>query len=312
MLSFSWTYAQQTAQYSNYQMNNFLLNPAVAGSYSYWNARAGFRLQWLGVEGAPRTYFATVHGPLKQKPKRSKSKRGQKQGVNHGVGFTASFDEVGAFSYAGFSGSYAAHLPLNKIWTLSLGASLGMKQTSINTNDLNFQQYPTDPSIVGGIYTETKPDVNLGGWLYSKTAFIGFSARQILQNDVNIGGEVEENNLSRLYNHYYFTGGVKLEVNYDWVFVPSVMLQAVRPAPLQVDLNTTFWYKSKVGLGLSYRHLDAIYATVEYVHNHMLEISYAYDLPLSGLSKYNSGTHEVIVGIRWNRKGGALCPDKYW
>lgn len=311
-LSFSWAYTQQETQYSNYQMNNFLLNPAVAGSYIYSNARVGCRLQWLGIEGAPRTYFASVQGPIKEKQKRSRSRRNQKNKPHHGIGLTTSSDKVGAFSYFNFSGTYAAHLPVNKVWTLSLGASLGLKQTTINTNNLHFQQNAVDPSIVGGVYSEMNPDANLGGWLYSDVAFIGVSARQILQSDINIALEMQENEYSRLYNHYYITGGIKHQMNADWSIVPSIMIQSVRPAPLQVDLNTTFWYQNKLGFGLSYRHLDAIYATVEYLYDNLLEIGYAYDLTISQLTRYNSGTHEIIIGIRWPRAPQVLCPAKFW
>ena len=115
-----------------------------------------------------------------------------------------------------------------------------------------------------------------------------------------------------LYNHYYLTGGLKFEINYDWSAIPSIMIQSVRSAPIQVDLNTTFWYQNQIGLGMSYRHLDAIYATVEYVHNNMLEISYAYDLTISELNRYNQGSHEVIVGIRWNTRKDIFCPAKFW
>ena len=141
---------------------------------------------------------------------------------------------------------------------------------------------------------------------------MGISARQVLQGDINVGIETEENEFSKLYNHYYFTGGFKTEITIDWSFVPSIMIQSVRPSPVQVDLNTAFWYQNRIGFGLSYRHLDAIYATVEYIHNNMLEISYAYDLTISQLNRYNQGTHEVIIGVRWNRRRDVLCPTKFW
>ena len=51
--------AQQEAQYSNYNMNSFMLNPAVAGSKAFLNAKLGMRSQWVGIEGSPQTQFAS-------------------------------------------------------------------------------------------------------------------------------------------------------------------------------------------------------------------------------------------------------------
>lgn len=308
LVSLSWTYAQQEAQFSNYIMNNFMLNPAVAGSYSYWNAKVGYRTQWVGIDGGPTTLFATIHGPLKNPNVRTPGRR-KKSNVNHGMGFTAYSDRTGAIGYSGFNGTYAAHLNLNRVWKLSFGASLGMKEFRLDADKLSFEETKDDPTIFGGIYSQIMPDANLGTWLYSDFAFVGISARQILQSDIkiNVGDD-----FSRLYNHYYITAGFRYEVNDQWDVVPSIMLQSVRPAPVQVDLNTTFWYMKKFGFGISYRHLDAIYAIVEYVHDEKFEFSYAYDLTLSGLNKYSSGTHEIILGARFGGDPKVRCPSKFW
>ena len=77
--------------------------------------------------------------------------------------------------------------------------------------------------------------------------------------------------------------------------------------------GVTFWFKEEIGLGFSYRHLDALYVIFEYVYDKKFEFSYAFDLTLSELNKYNNGTHEIIVGYRWgmpSRK--VLCPAKFW
>jgi len=305
--------AQQEAQYSNYQMNNFMLNPAVAGSYSYWNAKVGYRTQWVGMEGGPKTMFATAQGPINTP--RMKNKRGRKSKLSHGVGGTAFFDKAGAISYTGFSGTYALHTKLNRKLTLSFGASVGVKEFRLDGSQLKFVQSVDDPEIDNMVYSHTMPDMNVGFWLYSDKMFFGASARQILQSGITLqaGDEIIGGEYSKLYNHYFITAGTTLDLNPDWAFVPSVMVQSVRPAPLQVDLNGTFWFKEEIGLGFSYRHLDAVYFIFEYVHDDKIEFSYAFDLTLSELGQYNRGTHEIIMGIRWGApKGRVLCPAKFW
>jgi len=48
--------AQQLPQYSQYMMNKFLINPAVAGSEGYTAFNLTAREQWIGLENSPRTY----------------------------------------------------------------------------------------------------------------------------------------------------------------------------------------------------------------------------------------------------------------
>jgi sRNA-binding regulator protein Hfq len=48
--------AQQTPVYSQYMMNGFLLNPAVAGAEGFTAVNVTAREQWLGFQNAPSTY----------------------------------------------------------------------------------------------------------------------------------------------------------------------------------------------------------------------------------------------------------------
>ncbi|MCX6210220.1 MAG: PorP/SprF family type IX secretion system membrane protein, partial [Bacteroidetes bacterium] len=59
-------FAQQRPHYSQYIMNNFIINPAVAGIENYWDMKAAHRQQWVGLQGAPTTTYVTIHGPLRK------------------------------------------------------------------------------------------------------------------------------------------------------------------------------------------------------------------------------------------------------
>ena len=52
-------YAQQVPLYSQYMMNGFLLNPAVAGSEGYTAINLTAREQWLGLK-MPRKHMQLV------------------------------------------------------------------------------------------------------------------------------------------------------------------------------------------------------------------------------------------------------------
>ena len=301
---------QQEPQYSNYQMNNFMLNPAVAGSYTYMNAKIGYRGQWVTMPGSPRTFFATYQGSIHHPDASARSRR---HWPHHGVGAYVFSDKAGAYSYSGLSGTYAYHIHFNKTYALSLGGSVGLKQLRIDGTDFQFVDQIIDPGLGRGVYNKLLPDANLGFWLYSKDLFFGAAARQILRSNLDITSADAGGELARQHSHYFATGGYKFGISNDWSFIPSLMLQYVAPAPAQIDINGTFWFQEKLALGFSYRNRDALYFILDLVVKDKLEFGYAFDFTISELSNYNAGSHEVILGIKWGAVDSKIkCPGQFW
>ena len=78
------------------------------------------------------------------------------------------------------------------------------------------------------------------------------------------------------------------------------MLKGTFPKALQFDINTRVIYQKMVWLGLSYRTGDAMSVLLGYTHEERIYIGYSYDITLSDLQKYNTGTHEIMIGYRFN------------
>ena len=49
-----WSQAQQLEQWTQYYMNEYMVNPAVTGADEYYHANALYRNQWVGIQDAPR------------------------------------------------------------------------------------------------------------------------------------------------------------------------------------------------------------------------------------------------------------------
>jgi hypothetical protein len=47
--------AQQKPQYTQYILNNYIINPAVTGIENYIDVKAATRQQWTGLQNAPQT-----------------------------------------------------------------------------------------------------------------------------------------------------------------------------------------------------------------------------------------------------------------
>ncbi len=309
--------AQQMPHFSNYPMNNYLINPAVGGTYSFWNVKLGHRSQWRNITGnkynvnSLNTSFLSIHGPIKYPDRRT---RFRNKGYHHGIGGFIFQDNTGPISYTGGLVSYTFHKKISRNYKLSMGSGIGIKQFRIRNSDFITVQSQEDGLIDNLEFNKLLPDANFGLFLYSKTFFAGFTADQLLQNKLSVmkGGESIGSN-SKLRSHYFITAGVKFELTRKLAFFPSTMFEYVYGSPLQFDFNARLLYTDNLWFAVAYRHLDAISIVAEYVIDDKLEIGYAYDYTISGLRSYQNGTHEIILGYRWSDSTKELlCPAKFW
>src|SRR5438093_3152928 len=67
MLISAITIAQQRPHYTQYILNNYILNPALTGIENYTDVKISARDQWVGLNGAPQTFYLSVHGPIGKK-----------------------------------------------------------------------------------------------------------------------------------------------------------------------------------------------------------------------------------------------------
>ena len=304
LLSFQ-GFAQQESQYSQYFLNNYIVNPAVAGVDDFTEIKLSARTQWVGLTDAPKTAYISATTPLDKVHSRM-SKQRKQQGHN-AIGGSVMAQNTGPLSMYSAYGSYAYHLPIGNGFMLSSGIALGVKQFSVDRNRLNFGDDASDK--VTGNLTQTKPDATVGFFLYNKRFYTGLSCAQILRNPMKLG---EVTGGAYLNRHYFLATGYRFTLNYDWDFTPSVMVKYVQNAPVQVDINGKFKYLNLFWLGGSYRKLDSFSAFAGVIINDMFEVGYCYDLTTSGLNKFSYGSHEILVGIRLPKNGNVICPSSFW
>ena len=56
------SYSQQLPQVTQFMINNYAVNPAVAGMYDYFQVKTTIRNQWVGITDAPRTTVLSIYG----------------------------------------------------------------------------------------------------------------------------------------------------------------------------------------------------------------------------------------------------------
>ena len=311
-------------------MNNFILNPAVAGIENYWDVKASHRIQWMGIQDAPVTTYFTIHGPLdKDAYGRSNTTSMRTPGENprgaaywreyeatephHGVGLTIINDKTGPLNRFAAYGTYAYHLGIAPRLSLSAGISAGITNISLNAQQLDFGSVIIDPAVAtSGLINRYKPDISAGLWLYASNFFVGLSAQQIVPQPISFAENQVTVKDSKLVPHLFFTAGYRIDVSEYLNVLPSVLLRYVNPLPLGVDLNAKVQYLDLIWLGGSYRFKDGFAAMVGMNLSANMNIGYSYDIQTSSLNRASRGTHELLIGFQLGNRYGDWCPRNLW
>jgi type IX secretion system PorP/SprF family membrane protein len=323
-------FAQQRPYYTQYIMNNYIINPAVAGIENYWDVKASHRMQWVGLQDAPVTTYLTFHGPLKKSNyerespttfrARGDNPRGEAYWRDYtaadphaGVGFTIINDKTGPLNRFAAYGTYAYHIGLSPTTNLSAGVSVGMTNISLDASKLDFGSITVDPAVgSSGIINRLKPDVSAGLWLYSKDYFVGLSAQQIVPQNVSFSDNTVSLTGGKLIPHLFLSAGYRMQMSDDVSFLPSMLIRYISPLPVGYDVNAKFQYQDIMWLGASYRYKDGFAAMMGVNLNHSINIGYSYDLQTSRLNTVSRGTHEILIGFLLGNKWGDWCPRNLW
>ncbi|MGZ3900677.1 MAG: PorP/SprF family type IX secretion system membrane protein [Bacteroidia bacterium] len=284
------TFAQQLPQYTQYMLNEMAINPAVAGKDDYADVRSNNRYQWVGITDAPRTYMLTLNGPIKAK--------------NMGVGMQLYTDIVGPTRRTGLTFAYAYHIKLNKKDArLSLGLNAGILQWGIDGSKLVLHD-EGDQSLITTYQTTYVPDLGAGIYFHKKDKYyLGLSVPQMYQSPIGLYSGVPQK--SRLASHFNLNGAYKFELGEDFKIEPSFLAKYASPAPVKVDVGLRLIYKEQIWIGGAYRSNDAFTALIGYMFKNYLMVGYSYDYTTTNIRKYSTGTHEIMLGIRFSRKQAA-------
>jgi type IX secretion system PorP/SprF family membrane protein len=295
-------YAQQTRQYTQYMFNQFGNNPAVAGSKECMDIKTGYRVQWVGFEGAPKTGYLSFQNRIKQQQERPNQ-------AYHGYGLYLENDQAGPISTTWICPAYAYHMPLNNGYTLSAGLFAGLQQFVFNNNLSLFN--PVDNAVQGSESVWVFPDFTAGLWLYHEDLYAGLSAGQLLNQRIKgPGGQIGID--SRLKRFYNLTGGYRFLIDKHYALIPSAMIKYLPSAPLAIDINLIWDYRNLFAAGVSYRNVDAVAALVKISLFSFLDLGYSFDYTTSKIRNGSANSHEVMLSLYLCggklRLPGGVCP----
>jgi len=129
--------AQQIPISENYFMDKYSLAPSYAGNFNRRYLVAGYRSDWTGITGGPKTFRLTYNDVFPFM-------------TNAGYGGKIIFDKAGIFNQLYIMGSYSYNLAVNEEHHILFGLSVGIYHNTINLLDYyNDPKYNIDPSLIG-------------------------------------------------------------------------------------------------------------------------------------------------------------------
>jgi len=331
LISGLWGIAQQRPHYTQYILNNYILNPALSGIENYTDVKISHRNQWVGLEGAPVTTYLSMQAPLGKSDFKTSATSFQVPGENprgksywenytasephHGIGFAVLNDQTGLYNRFTAYASYAYHLGISPRTNIAAGFSAGITNISYDREKVKFAT-PFDPVLgntSGNTLSRLRPDIGAGVWVYSSDYFVGVSAQQVVPQKYIFTDDASFEG-AKLIPHLFATAGYRFLLNEDINAVPSVMVKYVEGSPTtpQFDVNLKMQYRDLLWLGGSYRFEDGYAAMAGMNVGNTFNVGYAYDFTTTRLNTASRGTHEIIIGFLIGNRYGDTCPRNVW
>ncbi len=328
-------FSQAKPSYTQYVLNNYILNPAVAGIENYTDVKLSLRDQWVGIPGAPVTAYFSIHTPIGKKDLRTNANSFQIPGENprgkmawdeyevspshQGLGFSAVNDKAGYINRWTMTASYAYHKPLGVKTALAIGFSAGISSVNVDRSKVDFASGPQDDLAVGytsGELKKIKPELGAGLWLYSARYYLGASVLNIIPGKEKFTSSTGDKYGAFFSPNFFLTAGYKFALSDDVTVLPSAMFQYWKPQLSGLHTNIKFQYHDDFWVGGSYRFSDMIsgYSAMAGLNvSNTFNVSYSYEVATtSRLRTYTGNTHEIMLGFLIGNTYGYTCPRNLW
>lgn len=285
--------AQNDAQFTQYWAVPTYYNPAATGTIDFVRIRGGAKLQWMGIERAPRTFMGAADMPIKLSKKH-----------RLGVGVLVNSERIGLYNNLNVSAQLSYKFRFLK-GTWSIGVQPGFYNTKFKGSEIyipegdDFHQ-PDDQDLPNSDVSGNAFDLS-AGLLYSHKYFsVGVSALHILQPSITMGNEGGSDSetvefQAEVPRQFYFTADSNIPLKNTLFSLQPSLLVRTDFSRFTAEATVRATYNKFISFGVGYRYKEAISAMVAAEFKNFF-IGYAYDYPLSALGKASSGSHELVAG----------------
>ena len=287
--------AQTDPNLTQYFQAPSFLNPAEAGATDLLRLRGGSRMQWLGIEGAPRDFMAAAEMPFAV------------FGRRWGGGATMFQESIGLYKTLSINGQLSARQKLGKGY-LTVGVQFGYLEqkfkgseveipTDDDFHDANDEAIPTY-DVEGNHF-----DLGVGVGYVHRLFTLGLSCTHLMQPSIKMqregsqgSGSSDEQYFEFIFRrNLYFIASSNIPLkNTLFEVLPSVMVRSDLRG-VQADITARLRWKKFLTAGLGYRTNDAVSILLEGEYKG-IRLGYSYDYATSVIMRASSGSHELWVG----------------
>ncbi|MBD5286819.1 MAG: type IX secretion system membrane protein PorP/SprF [Bacteroides sp.] len=276
-----------------------LYNPAAAGSTDWLRIRGAARLQWVGIDNAPKSFTAAADIPFKLLNRR------------WGGGVNVTQEGIGLFSNTYVNGQLSGRLKKLFGGELTIGVQVGYFGSSFRGSDVYIPDDDdyhdsNDPAIptqdVGG----GTVDFGIGLQYIHPKFHVGVSMLHPAAPKVKLNTKGTTSSSATSDNHefetyvnrvLYLTGGSNIQVKNTLIELQPDLIVASDLKTFSGVLSLKGWYNRMFFAGVAYRWDDAVSINLGAEFKNFL-LGYAYDIPTSRILKASSGSHELTIGYR--------------
>lgn len=216
--------AQSDAAFTQYFQVPTYYNPAAVGSTDYLRIRGGSRLQWIGIENAPRTFLATADMPFKLFGKR------------FGTGIVLRQESLGLYNGVVLDAQIGYKLRLFK-GELTVAAQVGMVSETFRGSEVfipDDDDYHDsgDDAIPSSDINGTSIDLGIGAWFEHPWFWAGLSCTHVNSPTVKMSMEGDASGEDRSYEFSfgriaYFMAGSNIPIkNTLFEVMPSMLVRS--------------------------------------------------------------------------------------
>ncbi len=276
-------FSQQTPQSNIYAFNKYSFNPAYAGASGCTEINFSHMNQWIKVDGAPLTSYLGANTRI---------------GKNIGIGGQLLVDQIGIMNQAGGLASFSYGLNFGNNHLVRIGLSAGYNQYRVDpSNSIAFD--PNDPIVDGGLQSSGTVNSEIGILYQWKALELALGSKQIIQSYTNFGyNGLDGYGLRRHINLYT---SYAIPINQNITLKPSIFGKGTN-AGFQGDFNADVNYKNFIYGGIGYRTQVGVVVRAGINVQDLFFIGYGYETPMSNIASYSSGSHEVVMGLKFCKK----------
>jgi type IX secretion system PorP/SprF family membrane protein len=274
--------AQQIPLSENYFMDKFSLAPSYAGNINPKYLITGYRSDWSGIAGGPKTFKISYNdvSPYMQ---------------NAGYGGKIIYDKAGIFSQLYIMGSYSYKIRVNEDHQIMFGLSAGFYKNRINLLDYyNDPGYTIDPSLVS---QDVKSRLKFMSDFSAIWTWQGIEAGFMFSN-ISFGN-ASYKEVAMKYNplcNFQFHATYLYNIDQNWDVTPLVILRGGKYIKNQVELASQVMYMKKIWGSLVFRDPGVLGFGIGANIDKGLKIAYNFNMATNvALGAFNN--HEFSIGV---------------